>query len=226
MFHCAARGKKGEIYIYEDIGEGWFGGLSAKRFSDELKKLGKVDELSIYLNSPGGNVFDGVAIYNQIRRFEAVKTVYIDGLAASIASIIALSGDKVEMAENAMFMMHDPWGFAVGTADEMRKSADSLEKVKETLVTTYVSKTGHSPSVIEEWMTEETWMTAQEALDNKFIDRIGEEKVVENSVGSILLAKYRNTPKNLLKGALDARTRLAHMQMTTAKIRNARAAKQ
>ena len=109
-FFAKTRKGRGEIYIYEDIGEGWFGGLTAKAFSDTMREIGDVSALDIYINSPGGSVFDGVAIYNQIKRFNGEKIIHIDGIAASIASVIAMAGDEIRIASNGMMMIHDPWG--------------------------------------------------------------------------------------------------------------------
>lgn len=167
--------KSAEIFIYEDIGEGWFGGMSSKQFAADLKDLGELDSLSLRLNSPGGSVFEGNTIYNLLREHSANLTVHIDGLAASIASVIAMAGDEIVMAENALMMIHDPWGFAVGTADDLRKEADVLETVRGTIITAYKSRTGNEEKEISDWMSDETWMSAQEALDRGFADSISEE---------------------------------------------------
>jgi ATP-dependent protease ClpP protease subunit len=102
-----------EIVIYDEIGAF---GIPAKAFLDELKALGPVAELTVRINSPGGSVFDGVAIYNALKRHDAAVTVWIDGIAASIASMIAMAGDEVVMPENAMLVLHDPSGLVAGTA--------------------------------------------------------------------------------------------------------------
>ena len=108
---CPGRGA--EIVIYDEIGAF---GIPAKAFLDELKALGPVPELTVRINSPGGSVFDGVAIYNALKRHSAAITVWIDGIAASIASMIAMAGDEIVMPENAMLMLHDPSGLVMGTA--------------------------------------------------------------------------------------------------------------
>ena len=167
---------KGEVWIYEMIGEDFWsgGGVTAKNFQKELSAL-KVSQIDLHINSPGGDVFDGITIYNLIKNHPAEVTTYIDGLAASIASIIALAGNKVIMAENALFMIHNPMGHTQGTAEDMRKTADILDKVAETLIGTYVSKTGSTDAFIEALLDAETWMTADEALEAGFIDEIGAE---------------------------------------------------
>lgn len=218
MFFAKANGKRGEIFIYEDIGEGWFGGITAKSFSDELKRVGDVDELDIYINSPGGSVFDGLAIYNQILRHGAKeKTTHIDGLAASIASIIALSGTKIKMAANASFMIHDPWTFAIGTAEDLRKSAETMDKLRDTLLDTYVSRSGGNRDSISKQMTEETWFSAQEALDAGFITEITESKKIESAFN--LVSKFKSPPERLLSEAKSSKVQIARMSKSIQKNR-------
>lgn len=213
-FFAKTKGKRGEIFIYESIGDGWFGGITAKSFSDTLRDIGKVDGLDIFINSPGGNVFDGIAIFNQIRRFSGEKIVHIDGIAASIASVIAMAGDEIRIADNGMMMIHDPWGLAIGTAEEMRKSADSLDKVRSTLLDTYVAATEGNRDKISDWMHEETWMNADECIERGFANTKTEEKKVENAAFP-LLAKFKNTPDVLKRSSLESRGLLARMDMRT-----------
>lgn len=216
-FFAKASGKRGEIYIYEQIGESYFGdGLGAKTFSDAIKEMGKVDGVDIYINSPGGSVFDGVAIYNQIRRIPGDKAVHIDGIAASIASVIAMAGDTVEIAENGMFMIHDPWGMSVGGADEMRKYADSLDKIRDVILTTYVSKTGGDEAEISAWMKAETWMDAKEAVDRGFATSVSKNSAIKAEFE--MLDKFKNVPKDLQQRASrDVKSLLARMDVRTAK---------
>lgn len=213
-FFAKTKGKRGEIYIYESIGEGWFGGITAKSFSDTLREIGKVDALDIYVNSPGGNVFDGIAIFNQIKRFDGEKIVHIDGIAASIASVIAMAGDEIRIAENGTFMIHDPWGFSMGTAEDMRKSAEALDKIRDTILDTYVRRTEADRGDISRWMSAETWMNADEAIERGFADKKTEEKKVEASAFP-LLAKYKNTPESLKRQGINARTMIATAQART-----------
>lgn len=162
-----------EIWLYDEVGNSW-DGTTAKMFADDLKELGDIKTLNVYINSPGGSVFDGTAIYNTLRRHRARKIVHIDGIAASIASVVAMAGDEINIAENGLIMIHDPWGFAMGTADEFRKMADSLDKVRSAILDTYISRTGGEEKQISDWMTAETWFTAQEAVDAGFADSIVE----------------------------------------------------
>ncbi len=162
-----------ELWIYEQIGENWFGeGVTAKNLVKELAAL-KVRTLDLHINSPGGSVFDGQAIYNALKAHPAEVTVYIDGLAASIASVIALAGDTVVMAENALFMIHNPWGGVSGDAREMRKYADVLAKVRDTIVGVYAAKTGLDEASVIELMDAESWLSAEEAHGYGFVDQVG-----------------------------------------------------
>ena len=166
---------RADIWIYGDIGESWSGdSVTAKDLSDELKKLAGVKEITLRINSPGGNVFDGLAMYNSLKKFPARIITEIDGMALSIASIIALAGDEVRMAGNAVYMIHNPWTMAAGDAVEMRKIADQLDLVRDSLAGTYVAKTKEQSSLeqISDWMNAETWFNADEALKAGFVDQI------------------------------------------------------
>lgn len=174
-YEIKAKAKEAEIWIYEEIGEGWFGGLSAKQFAEDLKALGVLEKITIRINSPGGDVFDGVAIYNILKQNAARVIVYIDGLAASIASIIAMSGDEIYMAGNATMMIHKAWGLTIGNSEDMQAMAEILAKLDGTLTGTYAKRTGQDWAKISAMMADETWMNAQEALDMGFVDQITEE---------------------------------------------------
>ncbi len=166
----AQTGARADLWIYEEIGTDFWGeGLTAKKFVEDLAAL-EVDHIALHINSPGGSVFDGQAIFNAIERHPATVTTYIDGIAASIASVIALAGDTVEMAANALFMVHDPYGMAMGTSADMRQMADVLDKVGDTIIGVYERKTGSDREYIAEAMAAETWYTAAEALAAGFAD--------------------------------------------------------
>ena len=167
LFYAPANvaGETSTIQIFDQIGEDWYGasGLSAKQFSDVLNEIGN-GPLLVEINSPGGNVWDGLSIYNQLRGRKAPVTTRVVGIAASIASIIALAGDRVEMADAALMMIHDPSGMASGTSEDMRKMADALDQHAEVLVGVYAKKTGKSPEAIRAAMKAETWFTTEEAM--------------------------------------------------------------
>jgi HK97 family phage major capsid protein/ATP-dependent Clp endopeptidase proteolytic subunit ClpP len=186
-----------EILIYEQIGEGFFEeGIGAKRFAEDLKALGDVDRLVVRINSPGGSVFEGLAIYNQLKGHRAEKEVHIDGIAASIASVIAMSGDRVIMPSNALMMVHDPSGLAMGTAEDMRKMAEALDKIKTGIITAYQSKTGLDKKDIADLMSEETWMTAEDALAYGFVDNV-EEAVKMAASFDLDKFNFKKIPKGI-----------------------------
>lgn len=170
-YEIKAKADASEIWLYDEIGL-W--GIGAKEFIAELNAI-KSPTIDMHINSPGGEVFDGAAIYNAIKRHPAEVTTYIDGIAASIASVIALAGNKVIMAENAIYMMHNPSGIVVGTSEDMRKTADILDKIRETMIGAYVGKSGKSESEVKAWLDSETWMNAEEAKAAGFADEIGDE---------------------------------------------------
>jgi ATP-dependent Clp endopeptidase proteolytic subunit ClpP len=169
---AASAGETATIQIFDQIGEDWFGGngLSGKQFSDVLAEVGN-GPLLVEINSPGGNVWDGLSIYNQLRGRKAPVTTRVVGIAASIASIIALAGDRVEMADAALMMIHDPSGMASGTSEDMRKMADALDQHAEVLVGVYAKKTGRSPESIRAAMKSETWFTTAEAIQFGLVDK-------------------------------------------------------
>jgi ATP-dependent Clp endopeptidase proteolytic subunit ClpP len=163
-----ATDESADVFIYDVVGDSWIG-TDAGTFVKQLNAL-KTKKINLRINSPGGSVFDGMAIYNALARHPAEVTSYVDGLAASIASVIALAGKKIVIAENAMMMIHDPSVLAFGKAEELRKSADVLDQIKETIINTYATRTGLKRDEIAQMMTDETWFTAQEAIAKKFAD--------------------------------------------------------
>jgi ATP-dependent Clp endopeptidase proteolytic subunit ClpP len=190
-YQFRARAKGAEIVIYDEIGAF---GIPAKAFLDELRALGPVAQLTVRINSPGGSVFDGVAIYNALKRHGARVTVWIDGIAASIASMIAMAGDEVVMPENAMLMLHDPSGLVMGTATDMRAMAEALDRMKAGMVAAYRDKSGRDDDEIEALLRDETWLSAQEAVALGLADRV-EEPV--RMAAHFDLSRFRNTPPQL-----------------------------
>jgi ATP-dependent Clp endopeptidase proteolytic subunit ClpP len=186
-----AQAKGAEIVIYDEIGAF---GIPAKTFLDELKALGPVAELTVRINSPGGSVFDGVAIYNALKRHDAAITVWIDGIAASIASMIAMAGDEVVMPENAVLVLHDPSGPVAGTATDMRTMADALDRMKSGMVGAYREKSGRTDAEIEALMQAETWLSAQEALELGLADRVEQPVAM---AAHFDLSRFRNPPPQL-----------------------------
>jgi ATP-dependent Clp protease protease subunit len=173
--HCA--GEKAEILLYDVIGQDFFGGISSKMFADEMASAKGAKQIDVRINSPGGSVFEGFTMYSLIKQTGARVNVYIDGLAASIASVIAMAGDSIEISATGTMMIHPPWAVVAGNATDFRKEADLLDKIGGTILDTYASRTGRKRDEFQAMLTEgETWFTAQESLDAKLVDRIGVDK--------------------------------------------------
>lgn len=173
----ALANKSAEVLIYGDIGESWWGeSVIAKEFVNEIRAL-DVDSIDVRINSYGGSVSDGIAIFTALRRHKATITTSIDGAAYSIASLIAMAGDEVEMAENAMLMIHAPWTRAAGNATEMRDVADMLDKMAEAMVSSY-TRGGRGPDAAEVESLlkdgEDHWYTAREAAALGLVDTVVE----------------------------------------------------
>ena len=182
-----------EISIYDEIG-GW--GISAQQFAKDFKALGNnLKQINLHIHSPGGDVFDGIAIYNLLKNHPANKTVTIDGLAASMASVIAMAGTEIIMPENAMMMIHKPWGVQGGDADDMRKYADLLDKVEDTLIPAYAAKTGKSAEELAEMLAAETWLNGKECVEHGFADKLAEPVKAMAQLQSKRLGDYNNMPK-------------------------------
>lgn len=159
------------VYVYDAIG-GWWG-VDPKTWVPEFSAI-KAKTIHLRINSPGGSVFDAEAMRTAIRQHSANVIAHIDGMAASAATGIAIAADEVEISDGAMFMIHHPWGWAAGNAQEMREYADLLDKVDSSIVAAYVKKSGQDEKQIRDWMDKETWFTATEALANGFVDKIFE----------------------------------------------------
>ena len=197
-FKIAAKSAtKAEIVIYTAIGESFWGdALSAKQFDAELKKLDStVNEITVRINSPGGDVFDGVTIYNRLKQHKAKVIVHIDGLAASIASIIALAGDEIVMGEGALFMIHLPWTYTAGNRMELDNTVNRLMDVEEQLISIYAKKTGLGRSEIKAMLEAETWMDSDQAIEKGFVDKTSADSLP--IAASAMDSKWINRkPKN------------------------------
>lgn len=191
--------KEAEILIYDQIGLDWFGGgVDAAAMVKEIGQI-KADTLHVRLNSPGGEVFGGYSIYNALKRFSGEVIVHVDGIAASIASVIAMAGGEIRMGEGAFLMIHDPSSIVWGTAEDMRKMAEALDKIRDSVAGTYVKRTGMKQDEIVTMMAEETWIDAAEAVAMGFADSMTEPAKIENAAAFPLLAQYRHVPQALLE---------------------------
>ena len=185
-----------DVYIFDEIGTY---GVTAQEFINDIKGL-KDMPINLRINSLGGDVFDGMAMYNVIKRREAKTTVYIEGIAASIATIIALGADEVVMAENSLFMIHNAWGGTMGEAKDMRKTAETLDKISSELTDIYRKKTGLSNDVLAEMMDEETWLNAEEAYELGFIDTISDSIKVAAKYD---VSKFKNITQEEIQNKLS-----------------------
>ncbi|MGE3596645.1 MAG: ClpP-like prohead protease/major capsid protein fusion protein [Dehalococcoidia bacterium] len=193
-YSIRARGvRAAEVYIYGDIGESWWAeSVTAAEFVKEIAAL-DVDELTVRINSFGGSVSDGLAMYNALKRHKAAVTVSIDGIAASIASLVAMAGDTVEMADNALLMVHAPWGGVLGNATDMREFADLLDKHSQAMATSYSAKTGRDQAEMLALLTDgqDHWYTAAEAQAEKFVDVVSEAIPIAAHMD---LSRFRSLP--------------------------------
>ena len=189
---------KKKIYVYDSIGGE---GIMAL---DIIKELSDAEgEIDVHINSGGGSVSQGIAIYNALKEYNGEVHVRVDGLAASIASVIAMAGDTVTMAEGSLLMVHLPWTMIAGNANDLRKEAEVLDQHKETLIDIYESNSPLSREEIEGMLTEETWLTAEEAYELGMItDIAGELK----QAASVDIDRFNNAPNELLD-ILDLNTK-------------------
>ena len=185
-------GKRAVVRIDDEIG-GW--GVSASDFYKDLKDIAGDDkEVDVHINSPGGHVFDGIAIYNMLKSHRGKVRTYIDGIAASMASVIALAGDTVIMPENAMMMIHKPFGGVLGTADAMRDQAEVLDKITANMVAIYAGKSGQSEDDVLAAMDKTTWMTGAEAYALGYADVLGSPVEL---AASFDVGRYASIPENI-----------------------------
>lgn len=205
------KGTTAEVLLYEDIG-GWFG-ITADMFIREIKSLKDVSTINLRINSNGGNVFDGVAIYNYLKSHKARVEVDVDGLAASIASIIAMAGDEVRMADNAFMMIHDPWIVTGGTAGDLRKTADTMDGIRESLLDTYMHKSKESRDVISGMMTAETWLNSSDAIKYGLADSVtGEMKIA----ACVHRDWFKNAPAGIVAEDKAEKPKHAHVRQILA----------
>lgn len=167
---------KNELYIYDTIGEGLFeSGVTDRAVADELKAMDKAEPIHAYINSFGGSVKHGMAIYTLLSQWPAGVRVRVDGLAASIASVIAMAGESIDMARGSRMMIHRPYTIAEGTADDMRKVADVLDMAQGELESIYSHRSGQSADSIRGMLEAETWMTGPQAVEMGFATGVLEE---------------------------------------------------
>jgi ATP-dependent Clp protease protease subunit len=168
------------ISIYDAIGYSWDGtGVTAKRISAALRAIGKKENVTVNINSPGGDLFEGIAIYNVLRDHQGEVTTRVIGLAASAASLIAMAGDKIQVARASFMMIHNVWVMAVGNRNDLRDAADQLEAFDDALAGIYVARTGKQKAAVAKMMDKETWFMGEKAIEEGFADELLPADVVE-----------------------------------------------
>lgn len=186
-----------DLYIYGDVksdGHDWWTNqvikseTSANHFREELAKHPNVTQINIFINSYGGSVFEGTAIYTQLKRHAAHKTVYIDGFACSIASVIAMAGDEIVMPRNTLMMIHNMWMGVCGNAAELRKAADDLDTINKAGRGAYLDRAGGKldEATLVAMMDAETWLTAEQCIQYGLADRYAEKDADMSDASSVL----------------------------------------
>ena len=206
LWNFKAEGERaGVLTLYGEISdETWFGDeVTPKTFGKELAALGKLDRLDIYINSPGGDVFAGFAIYNMIKRSAAEVVAHVDGLAASAASIVCMAADKIVMPKAASMMIHNAAAGTYGNKTKLRKMADELERVDGQMAAIYAERSGMDVAEAARMMNEETWMTGEEAIAVGLCDELDDTQAVACAGLEKHTAEYHNIPERLKKGNTD-----------------------
>lgn len=222
-FSIKAKGKaEADILLYEDVGEGFFGGITAKQFSDDLAALGDVRTINLRIASLGGDVNEGLAIYRRLVDHPARVITHIDGWAASIASVIAMAGNEIRISEAGAVMIHNAYGIAFGDAQAFRSTADRLDATSGAIADVYVKRTGNKLDKIQDWMNAETWFYGKEAVDAGFAQSVVENMAIAAKYNPDL-HKFRNAPASLTRApnVTALKQRLAQMR---AKMERRRAA--
>lgn len=203
IFAAAKKNDELELLIYDSIGDSWFGGgVTAKDVQSKLAAAGDIKKIVLRINSPGGDVFEGAAIYSLLSQHKAEVECFVDGLAASAAFTIAMAADKVHISESAMMMCHNAFGMCAGGGEDMRKMGEILDKVSGTMRDVYASHSGMTPEECQGLMDAETWMTASEAVKYGFADDVIKRDAEQDAAAYALLAlfdlsKFAKTPENL-----------------------------
>jgi ATP-dependent Clp endopeptidase proteolytic subunit ClpP len=191
-YQMTNKGGECEIRLYDVIDSFW--GISAKQIAQDLAAAGDVKTITVRINSPGGSVWDGLAIYNQLKSHAAKKRVIVDGLAASMASIVAMCGDEIEMPANAFMMIHNPADIVAGDADDMRKTAELLDQVKAQLAGIYAARCGQSVEAVAKLMDDETWMSGVDCFDGGFCTKVVDALSTAAMYDKQKLSAYKKIP--------------------------------
>lgn len=196
-FEVQAAADETVITLYDEIG---FWGVTAKKFNETLAQV-KTPKAVLKINSPGGDVFDGIAMHNDLLDHPSDWTVKVTGLAASAASIVAMAGDRIEVGENAFLMIHNAWSIAIGNKQDFRDTADLLAEIDDALANTYVARTKKKYEDIAKMMDDETWLNGKQAVAEGFADAtFGAGKEDDKAKALFDLTVFKNAPKELIRG--------------------------
>lgn len=196
--------RNNDVFIYDIIGPSEMGYISANDFIDAISPMEGKD-INVRIMSAGGSVDQGVAIYNAIKRRRGKTTVYVDSIAASIASVIAMGGDQIIMTRGSKLMIHEPWTLSAGNSSALRKLADLLDKYGESILDIYKEKTNLPEDKIKDMMRDETWMTAREAIELGFADSMEGEAVAQPAVPKNM---FNNVPSDVAQVEIKSKKRL------------------
>lgn len=214
-WHVRNEAREAEVWLYDEIGEDWWGdGISAKAFIEDLMALpSSVETIVVRINSPGGDVFEGFAMYQALLRHRAKIVTAIDALAASSASVVAMAGDEINAATTSIVMVHDPWSIGIGNAEDFRQLADTLDQVTESIVAAYARREGVDRDAIRAAMRAETWYSAADAKAAGLVDTVTE--ATYSVAAKVPPGRYRNAPARVIGSRVpeekpeEARKRLA-----------------
>lgn len=190
-----------DIYIFGDITSWeWFeSDVSSYTLAKELTEMKDIDKINVHINSYGGEVSEGIAIYNQLVNSKAAVTTYCDGFACSVASVIFMAGDERIMSDASLLMIHSPWAVMSGNAKELRKGADDLDVIEQASMAAYMNRINIEESELKELLDNETWLTAADALEKGFataVESAGQERILQSVKRAVL---DRLTQKKALK---------------------------
>lgn len=191
--NAAVDEEENTISVYDPIGDFFFGeGVTVKRIDAALRRIGSINDVTVYVNSPGGDVFEGLAIYNRLREHKGIVTVKVLGMAASAASFIAMAGDEIQIGRAAFLMVHNIWGAVIGNRHDLREIADWLEPFDKTLADIYSARTGIDAEEVSKLLDEETWIGGAAAVENGWADRLLDADEIKED-------DYENKPSAALK---------------------------
>ncbi|EEL33099.1 ATP-dependent Clp protease proteolytic subunit [Bacillus cereus Rock3-28] len=201
---ASANGNTADVFIYGEITKyAWeeYGEVSSITFKNELDELGNgIETINLYINSPGGSVFETMAIIAMLQRHPAKVISYIDGIGASCASVLPMISDKIIMYANSMLMVHNAWTYASGNADQLRKAADDIERINKSMVQHYLTRAGDKldEDILKQLLDAETWLSADEAMEYGLCDEIISANNAAACLDEKWMHEYKNVPQQLV----------------------------